>query len=124
MRCQLRDLCGARAGDKLDVSDVTLFADDRAAYDALVEVVTAEAVADHFADLVRGPVERHLAPNVLALKFVLHDALGGGASATLRSDSQGKTHGLSLLRMWVDLPDEVVRSARRTARPPLTPEER
>ena len=112
MRCQLRDVCGVRSGDKGDVSDISLFADDRATYDALVAEVTPERVANHFGALVRGSVERHLVPNVLALKFVLHEALGGGVTMSLRSDTQGKTLGLSLLRMWVDLPDDTVLSRR------------
>jgi hypothetical protein len=113
MRCQLRDVCGARSGDKGDISDVTLFADDRATYDALVGQVTAERVAAHFGSLVTGPVDRYLVPNVLALKFVLHGALGGGVTVSLRSDAQGKTYGLSLLRLWVELPDGTPRSRRR-----------
>jgi hypothetical protein len=117
--CRLRVVCGARSGDKGDISDVTLFADDEDTYQALVQQVTARRVAEHFGELVTGPVERHLVPNVLAIKFVMHGALGGGASMSLRSDAQGKTHGLSLLRMRVDLPDELIaRSPRRELRPP------
>lgn len=112
MRVQLRDVCGVRSGDKADISDISLFADDRSTYDALVREITAERVAEHFGSLVTGPVERYLVPNVLALKFVLHGALGGGVTVSLRSDTQGKTHGLSLLRMWVDLPDDTVLSRR------------
>ena len=118
MRVRLRDVAGARSGDKGDSSDVSLFADDEETYAALVEVVTAERVRDHFGSLVTGPVERHLAPNVLALKFVLHGALGGGVTRSLRSDAQGKTHGLSLLRMWVELPDHLVERSTRRIRPP------
>src|SRR4051812_22308976 len=102
MRCQLRDVCGVRSGDKGDISDITLFADDQSTYDALVGAVTPERVAAHFGSLVTGPVERFLVPNVLALKFVLHGALGGGVTMSLRSDTQGKTYGLALLRMWVE----------------------
>jgi hypothetical protein len=116
-RIQLRDLCGARSGDKGDISDLSLFADSEPAYDALLEVVTAERVKEHFGDLVRGPVERYEARNVLALKFVLHEALGGGAPRSLRSDNLGKTHGASLLRMWVDVPDDVAASASRRHAP-------
>ena len=116
-RIQLRDLCGARSGDKGDISDLSLFADDEAAYDAIRSAVTAERVKEHFGSLVRGAVERYEAPNVLALKFVLHDALGGGAPRSLRSDNLGKTHGASLLRMWVDVPDEVAAGARRRRAP-------
>jgi hypothetical protein len=117
-RVQLRDLCGARSGDKGDISDLSLFADDEAAYAALLSEVTAERVKAHFGELVEGDVERYEARNVLALKFVMHGALGGGAPRSLRSDNLGKTHGATLLRMWVDVPDDVAANARRRERPP------
>jgi hypothetical protein len=120
-RIQLRDLCGARSGDKGDISDLSLFADDAAAYDALLAEVTAERVKAHFGALVSGDVERYEARNVLALKFVMHGALGGGAPRSLRSDNLGKTHGASLLRMWVGVPDDVAANARRRVRPPTRP---
>jgi hypothetical protein len=118
VRIQLRDLCGARPGDKGDISDVSLFADDEAAYEAVRAQVTADRVKAHFGSLVKGEVERYEAPNVLALKFVMHEALGGGAPQSLRSDNLGKTHGAALLRMWIDVPDDVAASARRKGRPP------
>jgi hypothetical protein len=117
VRVQLRDLCGVRCGDKGDISDISLFADDRAAYDALVAVVTAQAVKDHFGPLVKGEVFRYEVPNLLALKFVLHEALGGGAPSSLRSDNLGKTMGAALLRMFVDVPEEVALNARRRRAP-------
>jgi hypothetical protein len=120
-RIRLRDLCGARSGDKGDVADISLFADDEAAYEAVREAVTAERVRAHFGSLVKGPVERYEARNVLALKFVLHDALGGGAPRSLRADNLGKTFGASLLRMEVDVPDEVAASARRRPAPVRRP---
>ena len=114
---RLRELCGVRSGDKGDVSDVTLFADDAQTYELLVAQVTSERVAAHYGTFVTGAVVRHLVPNVLALKFVLRGALGGG-SMSLRSDAQGKTLGLSLLRLRVDAPDELIaRSTRRTRAP-------
>ena len=116
-RCRLRDLCGVRAGDKLDISDISLFADDDVVYTLIREQVTAERVKQHFGSLVRGDVLRYEAPNVLALKFVMHEALGGGSARSLRSDTQGKTHGLSLLRMWIDVPDSVLAASTRRARP-------
>jgi hypothetical protein len=117
VRIQLRDLCGARSGDKGDISDVSLFADDEAAYEAIRAEVTAARVKDHFGSLVAGPVERFEVPNVWALKFVLYDALGGGAPRSLRADNLGKTFGASLLRLWVDVPDEVAAGARRRKAP-------
>jgi hypothetical protein len=116
-RIQLRQLCGARSGDKGDISDLSLFADDPEAYAAIRDAVTAEVVKAHFGSLVKGPVERFEAPNVLALKFVLHDALGGGAPRSLRSDNLGKTMGANLLRLWIDVPDAVAAGAGRQAAP-------
>lgn len=116
-RIQLRDLCGARSGDKGDISDLSLFADDEAAYDVIREEVTAARVKEHFAGLVHGEVERFEAANVLALKFVMQGALGGGAPRSLRSDNLGKTYGGNLLRMWIEVPDEVAAAARRRPAP-------
>ena len=119
VRIQLVDLCGARCGDKGNISDISLFADDEAAYRAIREAVTAEVVKAHFGPMVQGSVERYEAPNVLALKFVLHDALGGGGPRSLRSDNLGKTHAAALLRLWVEVPDEVAAAARRRERAPV-----
>lgn len=114
---QLRDLCGARSGDKGDISDLSLFADDQAAYDAIRAAVTADRVKAHFGSLVDGPVERFEAPNVWALKFVMHDALGGGAPRSLRADNLGKTLGAALLRMRIEVSDEVAANASRRHAP-------
>ncbi len=116
-RIQLRDLCGARSGDKGDISDLSLFADDAAAYEAIRAEVTAERVKAHFGDLVQGHVARYEAPNVLALKFVMHEALGGGAPRSLRADNLGKTFGAALLRLWIDVSPDVAASARRGRAP-------
>jgi hypothetical protein len=116
----LREVCGVRSGDKGDISDLTLFADDEASYLALLDVVTVDAVRAHFGALVRGPIERYEAPNVFAIKFVLHGALGGGGPRSLRSDNLGKTLGAALLRLRVELPDAIVAaSPRRGRRAPI-----
>jgi hypothetical protein len=104
-RLPLRELCGYRAGDKGDVADVAIFADDEKTYDLIVREVTAARVKEHFGAMVRGDVERYEARNVLALNFVLRDALGGGGPRSLRSDSLGKTLGGALVRMEIDVPD-------------------
>ncbi|MCP4433935.1 MAG: hypothetical protein GY812_00350 [Actinomycetia bacterium] len=116
VRVCLRDICGVRSGDKGDRSDLTLFMDDDAAYDAVCAAVTPEAVAAHFGDLVAGDVERYEVPNIWALKFVLNDALGGGGPRSLRSDNLGKTLGGALLRLEVDLPEDVVANSARRGR--------
>ena len=105
---RLYDLgCGYRAGDKGDISNIALFADDREVYELIRTEVTAERVKAHFGRLVRGPVERYEAPNVLALNFVLHDALGGGAPRSLRADNLGKTLGGALVRLEIAVPEEL-----------------
>ena len=112
----LRDLCGVRSGDKGDISDLSLFADSTEAYDVICSAVTAERVRAHFGSLVAGDVVRYEAPNVLALKFVMTDALGGGAPRSLRADNLGKTLGAALLRLEIDVPDEVAAAAPRNGR--------
>ena len=114
---RLRELCGVRSGDKGDISDLSLFADDEAAYEAIREAVTADRVKAHFGALVLGSVERYEARNVLALKFVMHEALGGGAPRSLRADNLGKTLGAALLRMEIDVPDAVADHATRQRAP-------
>ena len=65
--------------------------------------MTAERVKHHFAELVKGPVERFELPNLGALNFLLHQALGGGGTVSLRTDAQGKTFGAALLRMEIEV---------------------
>jgi len=107
--------CGYRAGDKGDIANVAVFAPDEAIYTLIRSEVTAERVKTHFGSMVRGPVERYEAPNVLALNFVLHEALGGGGPASLRADNLGKTLGGALVRLEIDVADEL--GDRRAARP-------
>jgi len=107
MRVQLVRIAHARGGDKGDKADLSLFAYDAATYSALKEAVSAERVAAHFAGIALGPVERYELDNLLALKFVLHQALDGGAARSLRSDGLGKSLAAGLLRMEVEVPDEL-----------------
>jgi hypothetical protein len=102
MKVQLVKLAHARSGDKGDKANIALFAPDRATYDLLVREVTPERVRAHFEGIVTGKVERFEVPNVLALNFVLHSALNGGASRSLRSDALGKSLSSVLLRMEVE----------------------
>ncbi len=103
MRKQLVELAHARSGDKGDIADISLFAPDLEIYDLLAREVTAERVKMHFAGIITGNVERFEVPNILALKFVLHGALDGGASRSLRSDTLGKSLSSALLRMEIEV---------------------
>ncbi len=108
MKVKLGDLAHARSGDKGAASNVGIRVDRPELYEWLREVLTPERVAQHFAAICRGPVERFELPNLQALNFLLHDSLGGGGTASLLTDAQGKTHGQALLEMEVELPEELV----------------
>jgi hypothetical protein len=112
---RLHDLCGYRSGDKGDIVNIALLADDADVYDVIVREVTAERVREHFGAMVTGTVERYEVPNVLALNFVLRGALGGGGPRTLRADNLGKTLGGALVRLEIEVPDAL---AGRTAPAP------
>ncbi len=107
MKIQLVRIAHARGGDKGDTADLSLFAYDAATYAVLKAAVTAERVAAHFRGIAEGPVERYEMDNLLALKFVLHHALDGGAARSLRSDGLGKSLAAGLLRMEIDAPDDM-----------------
>lgn len=106
-RRPLADVAFTRAGDKGDISDVTLFVADRDVYEVCVAQVTPERVQQVYGSLVRGSVTRYEVPKVLALKFVMLQALGGGGPSSLRADNLGKAMGGPLLRLEVDLADEL-----------------
>ena len=67
----------------------------------LVKQVTAARVARHFKDIITGPVERFELPNLNALNFLLHGALDGGGTTSLKIDAQGKVFSTALLRMEI-----------------------
>ena len=114
-RLQLRELCGYRAGDKGDIANVAIFADDDETYDVIKREVTSERVKELFGSMVKGRVDRYEAANVRALNFVMQGALGGGGPRTLRADSLGKTLGGALVRLEIDVPESMAN--RRRARP-------
>lgn len=106
MKIQLKDIAHARSGDKGDTANVGLIALKDEFYPLLVREVTAERVKEHFGDMVNGNVERFELPNLGALNFLLHGALGGGGTLSLMTDAQGKTFSTALLRMVIDVPED------------------
>ena len=105
MKVRLLDLAHARSGDKGDTANVGVIARRPAWYPLLVRELTAERVAGHFAGMLTGGVERFELPNLGALNFLLHGALGGGGTVSLKTDAQGKTLSTALLRMEIEVPD-------------------
>jgi hypothetical protein len=106
MRVRLLDIAHARSGDKGDTANVGLIALTPAWYPVLVKYVTRDRVAAHFNGVITGGVERYELPNLRALNFLLHGALDGGGTLSLKTDAQGKVFSTALLRLVVDIPDE------------------
>ncbi len=98
-----------RSGDKGDTVNVGVIARRQELYPVIAREVTAERVRDHFGELVKGKVERFELPNVWALNFLLHEALDGGGTVSLMTDAQGKTFSTALLRLEIDVPDELLK---------------
>ena len=80
-------------------------------YAVLVRELTAERVKQYFGQLVKGKVERFELPNLNALNFLLHGALDGGGTLSLKTDAQGKVYSTALLRMSIDVPDDKAKAA-------------
>jgi hypothetical protein len=107
-RLQLRYLAHARSGDKGDTANVGLIALKPDYYVLLEREVTVARVAEHFKGMVTG-VERFELPNLKALNFLLHGALDGGGTISLKTDAQGKVYSTALLRMEVPVPAALAR---------------
>ncbi len=107
-RVPLEVLAHGRSGDKGDASNVGVIARNEAVYAWLRENLTPDLVKRLLGGIVKGKVERFEIPNLLAFNFILHDSLGGGGTASLLTDAQGKTHAQALLRCMVDVPDDLL----------------
>jgi hypothetical protein len=111
-RLQLRWLAHSRSGDKGDTANVGLIALEPEYYPLLVKEVTPARVARHFKGMVKG-VERFELPNLNALNFLLHGALDGGGTISLKTDAQGKVYSTALLRLEVPVPAALARRLNR-----------
>ena len=101
-RVPLSRIAHTRSGDKGDISNIGVIALKEEFYPVLLREVTADRVKQFFGDLVKGKVDRYDLPNLCALNFVMHEALDGGGTLSLRTDAQGKTLGAALLNMEID----------------------
>lgn len=98
----LKDIAHGRSGDKGNISNICVFSRDPADYPFLKSYLSVERVKAHFKDMVKGDVERYEVDTIKGMNFVLHDALGGGATTSLRLDSLGKSMASALMRMEID----------------------
>lgn len=100
---KISELAHTRSGDKGDTANIGVIAWRQEDYAVLLRELTADRVKAYFGPMVKGKVERFELPNLGALNFLLHGALGGGGTVTLRVDAQGKTYGAALLQMELDV---------------------
>jgi len=105
-RIRLAEMAHARSGDKGNRANVGVVAFDAGGYDWLVRHLTDSAVAEHFRPMGVGAVRRHELPLLHALNFVIDDALAGGASRSLRLDTQGKALAAALLEIRLPAPGD------------------
>lgn len=110
VRVPLMTLAHARSGDKGDTANIGLIARSAAAYEFIRVTITAQVVKDAFGSKCLGAVRCFPVPNLWALNFLLERSLGGGGTMSLHLDAQGKTFSQALLRMVVDVPEQVVAS--------------
>ena len=111
MKIALHRIAHARSGDKGDTANIGIIAYHKRHYPILVREVTPERVKAFFGSMVKGNVERFELPNLGALNFLLHEALGGGGTLSLRTDAQGKTLGAALLRLEIDAQESELTSS-------------
>lgn len=103
---RLAEIAHGRSGDKGNHANVAILAYTRAGYDWLESELSTQRVANYFGELGVTRVVRYQAPHLLAFNFILENALGGGASRSLRTDTQGKTLALALLQLELPRPRE------------------
>jgi len=103
MKIKLRDIAHGRSGDKGDAANIGIIAYDEKGYKVIEKHLTAKIVKEHFKGICHGTVERYEIPNIMALNFILNNALGGGGTVSLKLDAQGKTLAAALLRMEIEV---------------------
>ncbi|HAC16430.1 MAG TPA: hypothetical protein DCE78_10875 [Bacteroidetes bacterium] len=109
---KLIEIAHGRSGDKGNASNVGIIARHPDVYPFLLKNLTADVVKEHMKNVCKGKVDRFELPNIGALNFILHDSLGGGGTVSLKLDAQGKTHAMLLLRMEIEVPDEILDKVR------------
>lgn len=105
---KLIEIAHGRSGDKGNGSNVGIIARHPDVYPFLEKKLTADVVKEHMKHVCKGDVERYELPNIGALNFLLNESLGGGGTVSLKLDAQGKTHALQVLRMDIDVPEELL----------------
>jgi hypothetical protein len=111
-RVRLIEIAHGRSGDKGNASNVGIIARHPDVYPFLKNVLTSEVIKEHMKYVCKGDVERYELPNIGALNFILNDSLGGGGTVSLKLDAQGKTHAMQVLKMYLEVPDDLLEKVR------------
>ena len=106
---KLLKIAHGRSGDKGNGSNVGIIARHPDIYPFLKKELTSERIKEHMKYVCKGEVERFELPNIGALNFILNESLGGGGTVSLKLDAQGKTHASQVLRMDIDVPEELLK---------------
>ncbi len=101
---QLLDIAHTRSGDKGDMANCGVIALKPEWYPVLVRELTTDRISAHYGNLISGRVERFELPNLHALNFLLHGALDGGGTLSLKTDAQGKVVSTAMLRLIIHVP--------------------
>ena len=117
MKVRLVDIAHARSGDKGDTANVGVIALKPEWYPLIRDQLTLDRVRKHFTGVITGDVQRYELPNLNALNFLLHGALGGGGTLSLKTDAQGKVFSTAMLRMVLDVPEAEAKSLSLPAAP-------
>jgi hypothetical protein len=117
VKIRLVDIAHARSGDKGDTANVGVIALRPDWYPLIAESLTLDRVSTHFAGMIDGGVERFELPKLNALNVLLHGALDGGGTRSLKTDAQGKVFSTAMLRMVLDVDDARARELALPAAP-------
>jgi hypothetical protein len=115
---RLGEIAHARSGDKGNHANVGVIAFTLDGFRYLGQVLSEARVAEYFLPLRPTEVRRYELPGVGAYNFLLFNVLGGGASRSLRTDTQGKTLALALLEMPIPAPPAAELQRMQRPKPP------
>ncbi|MBI1784024.1 hypothetical protein HYR69_02670 [Candidatus Sumerlaeota bacterium] len=113
MIARLYLLAHGRSGDKGDSVNIGVIARREEWFEFIRKQLDAKRVAKFLKPLANGPVERYELPNLGALNFLVHGALDGGGSLSMRLDAQGKTYAQAIMRMPLEIPDKLAKEIKK-----------
>jgi hypothetical protein len=98
---KLNEIAHSRAGDKGNISTLSLIPYKESDYTFLVQTITVERVKEHFKGIILGEIIRYELPKIASLLFVCEEALDTGVTSSLLSDPHGKALSFALLEMEI-----------------------